>query len=248
METKIIGSTLPVLEVTLNPGESIISESGEMSWLTASVQMTTHTQFGGGGGFMGAFKRVAGGGSLFMTEYRANGAPGMVAFATKLPGAIVPVNVDNGRGYMIHRHGFVCGTDGINLGVGFQRNLGAGLFGGDGFRLQRIEGQGQAWVELGGEIVMYDLKPGETLGVIPGHVGMFEDGVNFDITMVKGIRNVMFGADALFLATLTGPGKVWIQSLTVAGLAHVLQPYLGKQTAEAGVGGGIAGAVMKDMF
>ncbi len=245
MDTKILGTTLPVLEVTLDPGESIISESGEMSWMTQSIEMSTHTQAAGGGGFMGAIKRVAGGGSLFMTEYRAAGRSGMVAFSTKLPGEIVPVQLDGNSTYMVHRHGFVCGTSDIVLGVGFQQKLGAGVFGGEGFRLQKLEGRGQAWIELSGEMVTYDLQPGEVLRVIPGHVAMFEANVSFDITRVRGIRNMMFGADALFLAQLTGPGKVWIQSLTVAGIAHALQPYLTGGEAESGAAGGIIGAAIK---
>lgn len=246
LDTKIIGSTLPVLEVTLQPGESIVSESGEMSWMTSAIDMTTTTQYGGGGGLMGALKRTVSGGSLFMTEYKAGRGSGMVAFATKLPGAILPIEVGAGRGYMVHRHGFVAGTDGIQFKPGFQRKLGTAFFGGEGFVMQHIEGEGQAWVELSGEVVSYDLAAGETLRVIPGHVGMFEDGVTFDIASIKGIKNVLFGADALFVATLTGPGKVWIQSLTVSGLASAIQPYLTTQTAEAGAAGGILGAAMKN--
>jgi uncharacterized protein (TIGR00266 family) len=247
VDTKIIGTTLPVLEVTLNPGESIISESGEMSWMTQSVEMRTHTQAAGGGGLFGAIKRVAGGGSLFMTEYTAERTAGMVAFSTKLPGEIVPVQLDGRQTYLLHRHGFICGTSDVVLGVGFQQRLGAGVFGGDGFRLQKLEGRGQAWIELSGEMVTYDLQPGETLRVIPGHVAMFEAEVTFGITRIKGIRNIMFGADALFLAELTGPGKVWIQSLTVAGIAHALQPYLTTGEAESGAAGGIIGAALKGM-
>jgi uncharacterized protein (AIM24 family) len=148
---------------------------------------------------------------------------------------------------LLHRHGFICGTSDVVLGVGFQQRLGAGVFGGDGFRLQKLEGRGQAWIELSGEMVTYDLQPGETLRVIPGHVAMFEAEVTFGITRIKGIRNIMFGADALFLAELTGPGKVWIQSLTVAGIAHALQPYLTTGEAESGAAGGIIGAALKGM-
>ena len=156
----------------------------------------------------------------------AQGYAGEVAFATKIPGHILPVEVSPGHEYFIHRHGFVCATPAINLGVGFQQSLGAGIFGGDGFLLQKVSGVGTAWLELGGETVVRDLRPGETLRVHPGHVGAFQAGVNFDITRIQGIRNMFFGGDGIFLATLTGPGRVWLQTLPLANLAHALQPYL----------------------
>src|ERR1700732_642853 len=146
MQSRITGTTMPVLEFALEPNETIISEAGELSWMGASIQMTTHTQFGGGGGLFGVLKRVAGGGSLFMTEYPAMGGSGSIFFATKLPGHIVPIEVGAGREYMIHRHGFLCATPQIQISVGFQQSLGAGIFGGAGFLLQHVSGQGTAWV------------------------------------------------------------------------------------------------------
>ena len=217
---------MPVLNVTLDSGERVIAISGELSWMSSSIQMNTTTGGGGGGGFFKALKRVVGGGSLFMTEYRAEGSSGVVAFATKLPGHIVPIEVAAGRAYMIHRHGFLCGTPGIELGVGFQQSLGAGVFGGNGFILQKMSGSGSAWIELGGEIVSYDLVQGETLRVHPGHVGMFEDNVKFEITRIKGIANMLFGGDGIFLASLTGPGRIWLQTLTVSNLAHAIIPFI----------------------
>lgn len=241
---------MPVLEFILEGNDTIISEAGELSWMSANVQMTTHTQFAGGGGIFGAIKRMAGGGSLFMTEYRAVGAPGELAFATRVPGHIFPVEVAPGNEYMVHRHGFLCGTAGIQMGVGFQQSLGAGIFGGDGFLLQRLSGQGMAWLELSGEVVTRDLRPGETLLVHPGHVGAFQAGVAFQITMVRGIRNLIFGGDGLFLAALTGPGRIWLQTLPISRLAHQLQEYMPSQrgeTAQAGVLGGIVGSVLDNI-
>jgi uncharacterized protein (AIM24 family) len=159
--------------------------------------------------------------------------------------------VPPGHSYLIHRHGFLCGTEGLQLATGFQRSLGAGIFGGDGFLLQRLTGPCTAWIELGGEVVTYDLAAGETLQVHPGHIGMFQDSINFDITFLRGFANVIFGGDGLFVARLTGPGRVWLQSLTVPNLAHALAPYLGgdgRQNVQSGVAGGIAGAVLRDMF
>ena len=247
MQSRIVGTTMPVLEFILEPNDAIISEAGELSWMSANVQMTTHTQMAGGGGFFGAIRRVAGGGSLFMTEYRAWGGPGEVAFATRVPGHFVPVEIGNGRELMIHRHGFLCATSQINLGVGFQQSLGAGIFGGDGFRLQRVGGTGIAWIELSGEVISKDLRPGEIMRVHPGHVGAFESTVSFQITTVPGIRNMIFGADGIFLAELAGPGKIWLQTLPLARLAHALQPYLPSTTqerTESGVVGGIIGSML----
>jgi uncharacterized protein (TIGR00266 family) len=247
MQNRIVGTTMPVLEFLLEPNDAIISEAGELSWMSANVQMTTHTQFAGGGGIFGAIKRIAGGGSLFMTEYRATGGAGEVAFATRVPGHIVPIEVGPGYEYMVHRHGFLCATPGVQIGVGFQQSLGAGIFGGDGFLLQKISGQGTAWIELSGELVVRDLRPGETLLVHPGHVGAFQSSVAFQITMIRGVRNLIFGGDGIFLAALTGPGRIWLQTLPISRLAHQLQEYMPREQArtasEAGVLGGIIGSV-----
>lgn len=250
MQSRIQGTTMPVLELMLAPNDAVISEAGELSWMTQTVQMMTHTQMGGGGGFFGALKRVAGGGSLFMTEYRAVGGPGEVAFATKLPGHIVPVDVGPGREYMVHRHGFLCATPAVQLGVCFQQSLGAGIFGGDGFLLQKVSGQGTAWLELSGELIIKDLAPGELLRVHPGHVGAFQSSVGFQITTVPGIKNMIFGGDGIFLAALVGPGRVWLQTLPISRLAHQLQQYMPSQrgaerSVEGGVVGGLLGSVLR---
>jgi uncharacterized protein (TIGR00266 family) len=251
MQTRIQGTTMPVLDVQLEPNESVFSESGELSWMTASIQMTTHTQMGGGGGLFGILKRVAGGGSLFMTEYRAYQYPGEVSFATKMPGHIVPVQLGQGPEYMVHRHGFLCATPQVTIGVGFQQSLGAGIFGGDGFLLQKLSGQGTAWLELSGELVLKNLAPGEVLRVHPGHVGAFQSSVAFQITMVPGLKNAIFGGDGLFLAVLTGPGSVMLQTLPISRLAHQIGEYLprgerrdmGNATGGALLGG-IVGSIL----
>ena len=242
---------MPVLEVLLQPGESVISEAGELSWMTQTIAMTTHTQLGGGGGFFGAIKRVMGGGTLFMTEYVAQGYPGEVAFATKIPGHILPIEVGPGHEYMIHRHGFLCATPQIQLGVAFQQSLGAGIFGGDGFLLQKVAGQGTAWIELSGELIMKNLAPGEVLRVHPGHVGAFQASVAFQITMVPGLKNAIFGGDGIFLAVLQGPGTVWLQTLPISRLAHQIAEYIprgeSRQVGPAAGGaliGGIVGSIL----
>jgi uncharacterized protein (AIM24 family) len=227
MRANIHGSTLPVLELALEPGERVISETGELSWKTPSISMKTGASVGGGG-FFGAVGRAVSGGGLLMTEYAATGGPGLVAFAAKIPGTVARIEVAPGRSYLIHKHGFLCGTAGIQLSVGLQRRLGAGILGGNGFILQKVGGTGQFWVELGGEVVHKVLAPGEVIQVHPGHVGMFEDSVAFDLTLVPGIRNLFFGGDGLFLAELRGPGSIWLQTLTLPNLAHALAPYFEK--------------------
>ena len=239
---------MPVLEVLLQPGESVFSEAGELSWMTQTIQMQTHTQMGGGGGFLGVIKRVAGGGTLFMTEYSAYGSPGEIAFATKVPGHILPVEVHQGEQYMVHRHGFLCATPRVELGVGFQQSLGAGIFGGDGFLLQKVSGVGTAWLELSGEVIVKDLRPGETLRVHPGHVGAFTGGVSFQIARVPGIKNLIFGGDGLFLAALSGPGRVWLQTLPISRLAHQILEYAPGERRVDRVGGGVAGGIVGSLL
>jgi uncharacterized protein (TIGR00266 family) len=244
---------MPVLEIMLQPGETIVAEPGELSWISGSVALRTSTMGAGAKGLAGVLKRAFAGGGLFMTEYSSPTGPGMVAFATKLPGQIMPVDIQPGKAYLVHRHGFVCSTPGIEISVGFQRSLGAGIFGGDGYFLQKLSGQAQAFIELSGEVVTYDLAAGQTMLVHPGHVGMFEDTVNFDITVVPGIANMLFGNQGLFLAKLSGPGRLWLQSLTLPNLAHALSPYItGETTTQAtvsgGVGGAVAGSILKGLF
>jgi uncharacterized protein (AIM24 family) len=206
----------------------------------------------GAKGLFGVLGRAMSGGGLFMTEYTVQQGQGLIAFAAKVPGQIMQVDVEPGHGYMIHRHGFLCATQGLSLSMGFQKSLGAGIFGGNGFILQHLEGSCNAWVELGGEIVTYDLAAGESIQVHPGHIGMFQDSVTFDMRFMRGISNALFGGDGLFIAHLTGPGKVWLQTLTLPNLAHALAPYMGGEATSsnvaAGAAGGVAGSVLKGLF
>ncbi len=251
MRSQVIGNTLPVLELELARGEGIVAETGQLSWMSGGIELHTTTNTAGNTGFLGAIGRALSGGGLFMTEYTAPYQPGTVAFAAKIPGRMVEIAVQPGQSYMIHKHGFVCATGGVQLGTGFQQSLGSGLFGGNGFLLQRLSGACTAWVELGGEVVEKLLAPGEQLRVHPGHVGMFEERVGFGITTLRGVRNIFFGGDGLFLAELTGPGRVWLQTLTLPNLAHALAPYLGSDNGspvEEAAELGVAGAVLKSFF
>lgn len=227
MQSTIDGTIFPVLNIRLDPGERLFAETGELSWKTPNVGLRTTMSGAGNSGLLGAVSRALAGGGLFMTEFTAEGGPGGVSFAAKIPGHILEHEMDGRRTYMVHRHGYIAGSEHVRLDLGFQQRLGAGLFGGDGFRLQRISGHGKFWTMLGGETIAHDLAPGEAIDVLPGHVGMFEESVNFSITMLPGIRNKLFGGDGFFLARLVGPGRAWLQTLTMPGLAHALSPYLG---------------------
>jgi uncharacterized protein (TIGR00266 family) len=234
MQTTIKGTTLPVLEITLNPGEAVISTHGELSWMSPNITMSQSTGGGGGrgGGFLSAVKRAIGGGSFFQTQYQAQGpGPGLIAFATKVPGEILPMQVAPGRGLYVHRHGYLCGTPGVQATASSVPGLGAGLWGGEGFVLQRLEGNGEAWIELSGEVSTYQLAPGQTMLVHPGHVGLFQESVSFQITRLQGVRNILFGDNGFHLVALTGPGEIWLQSMPIALLAHAIYPYLPKPSS-----------------
>jgi uncharacterized protein (TIGR00266 family) len=240
---RVLGTVMPVLQIDLQPGQSVVSPGGELSWLTSAISITTTTSGAGSKGVMGVFKRAVGGGGLFLTHYEAEGGAGTVSFAAKLPGEIRPVAIAPDREYLVHRHGFLAATSEVNVSVGFQQRLGAGIFGGSGFLLQRLSGQGTAWIELSGELVEYHLAPGENLRVIPGHVGLFDASMSFEITMVRGVKNMLFGADSLFLASLTGPGMVWLQTMPISALAQAISPYLPEKSDGANKDNSLIGGI-----
>jgi uncharacterized protein (TIGR00266 family) len=252
MQAEVKGTTMPLLEMLLEQGESIISSHGELSWMSPNMQLNQTTSTGGQKGIMSGLKRAIGGGGLFLTKYEAQGGQGMVAFAAKLPGRIFPVNIENGQGYLVHRHGWVCGTDGIIPTVGMQQTFKGSVYGGDGFILQRLEGQGQAWIELSGEITTYELGAGQSMLVHPGHVGLFEDRVSFSVTRLSGIKNIAFAGDGYHLVSLTGPGTIWLQSMPMSVLAQAVAPYLPQgaadhPAADAGIGGVLGGIIGKNL-
>jgi uncharacterized protein (TIGR00266 family) len=250
MQDQVLGTTMPVLSIKLEPGESVVAEVGEFSWMTDSIQMSTGLGGGAGGaGLMGALKRKISGSSLLLSTYAAKDTPGTIAFAAKLPGSIRAVEVTAGREFLVHRRGFLAGTPGIQIGAGFQQSFTAGVFGGEGFVLQRISGQGRGWIELAGEVVSYQLSAGQSLRVHPGHVGMFDASVAFQIMPVQGIANRYFGGDTHHFAVLSGPGTVWLQSMPLTILAASLAPYLGRPGNQAAaVEGGVIGGVINDFL
>ena len=251
MEETIHGTTMPVLELSLQPGEAVVSEAGQFSWMSDAMQLDTNTGGGmGGKGLMGAVKRAVSGASIMMTTYTASGGAGSIAFAAKVPGHILPIDVAPGNDFMVHRHGFLCATPGIELSVGFQQSFRGGIFGGEGFILQKIAGQGRAFVELQGEVIAYDLQPGQTMRVHPGHAGLFQGSVTFSVVKVPGLVNRYMGADGHHFIVLTGPGRIWLQSMPLPILAGALSPYMGDDShpVETGAAAGATAKVLGDLF
>jgi len=246
MQDTVQGSVMPVLEIMLDPGESIVSEAGEFSWMTDTIEMSTGTGGGmGGKGLMGAVKRAASGSTFLFNTYTAQNGPGMVAFATKLPGKILPIDVGPGNEYMCHRHGFLAGISGIEVSVALQQTFRGGVFGGEGLLLQHIKGAGKAWIELSGEVLAYDLAPGQVMRVHPGPAGLFQASVSFTVVRVPGMANRYLGADGHHFVVLTGPGRVYLQSMPLPILAGALRPYLGDDhPVEAGAVGGVVGSAL----
>jgi uncharacterized protein (TIGR00266 family) len=227
VETRTVGTTMPVLEVSLGPGEKLTAEGGEVAWYTPGMQLETSTRFGSGGkgGFMSGLKRALGGGQLFLTEYAAPAGGGMVAFAARMPGVIRPLTIDAADEFMVQSGSYVASTTDVEVSVALQKKLGAGVFGGAGLVFQKLAGNGTAWVQLSGEIVEYDLPPGGSMIVHPGHLALFTTGMDLQFATVKGVRNKFFG-DSLTMAQIHGPGHIWLQSMTPAKLAAAIEPYL----------------------
>ncbi|NLO07653.1 MAG: TIGR00266 family protein [candidate division WS1 bacterium] len=222
MQHTIRGTVMQSVEVTLDQGEAVYTEAGGMAWMTANIGMDTNMK----GGLMGALKRVASGESMFMTTYRCESGAGFVTFTLESPGQIVPMELAAGQSMICQRDAFMVAQEGVTLEMHLHKRLGAALFGGAGLVLQKVTGPGLALFELVGEIVEYNLQPGQMLKVDPGHVGMMDPSVSFEITTVPGIKNKFFGGEGMFLATLTGPGRVWLQTMPLANLARKLIPYL----------------------
>ncbi|HEX7433604.1 MAG TPA: TIGR00266 family protein [Anaerolineaceae bacterium] len=218
----IMGTVQQVVGVELAPGQTIFSEAGAMSWMTSTIAMNTHS----GGGLGGVFKRAVSGASLFIVDFTSSGVPGQVSFSTDFPGKILPFELDPGQSVTMHRHAFICAEKSVTLDIAFTKKFGAGLFGGEGFVLQRLTGPGMVFAELDGDAIEYHLQPNQVMRVEPGHVAMFESSVTFDIEMIKGMTNILMGGEGLFLATLKGPGRIWLHSMTVSKVAHRVGEYL----------------------
>jgi uncharacterized protein (TIGR00266 family) len=240
MEYKIVGSTMQAVICEIDPGETIVSQSGGMAWMSGNVTMSTNMS----GGLGGMFKRAISGESLFVVEYGTTGGRGLISFASDFPGKIIPVHLSAGQQLIVQKQAFMCSEKSVTFDIHLQRKIGAGLFGGEGFIMEKITGPGVAFVSFDGEIVEYTLQPNQILKVDTGHVAMLEPTVSMDIEMMKGFKNILFGGEGLFLTTLKGPGKVWLQTMPMMSLAKAIAPYLPQSTA----GGASTGNSIVDGF
>lgn len=250
IDYKIYGEEMQVVEVELDPQETAIAEAGNFMMSDKEVEMEAIFGDGSaqsqGGGFLGklmnAGKRLIVGESLFMTAFTNNGqGKKKVYFASPYPGKVIPLNLAELGGKVIcQKDAFLCAAKGVAIGIEFQRKLGTGLFGGEGFIMEKLEGDGMAFVHAGGHIIMRDLQPGETLKIDTGCIVAFTQSVNYDIQMVKGIKNMVFGGEGMFYATLSGPGRVWMQSLPISRLAGRILAYsTGTRKEEGSLLGGL---------
>lgn len=222
MEYKIHGTVMQTLDVHLGQGESVYTESGGMAWMRGNIEMSTGTK----GGVMAGLGRALSGESLFMTTYTCKGPNGLIVFTPEFPGKVLDVQLASGQSLICQKDAFMCAQDAVKLEMHFRKKLGAGLFGGEGFILQKVTGPGTAFIEIPGEVREYDLEAGAVMQVDPGHIAMFEPSVTYDLSRVKGLKNIFFSGEGLFLASLKGPGKVWLQSLPLANLAAKLARYM----------------------
>jgi len=222
MQYKISGTLMESVDIHLKQGESIYSESGGMAWMRGSFDMDTSTRGGLGAGL----GRMLAGESLFLTTYTCKSQDGLITFTPEVPGKVIDLNLAAGQSLICQKDSFMCAEESVKIEMHFRKKLGAGLFGGEGFILQKISGPGTAFVEIPGEVRIIELGAGERMQVDPGHIAMFEPTVEYDITGVKGLKNVLFSGEGLFLATLKGPGKVWLQSLPLSNMARKLSKYM----------------------
>ncbi len=221
MHYTISGTVMQTVSIDLMPGETVFSQTNCMCWMTDTIAMDTHT----GGGIFAGLTRSLGGGSFFVTDFTAQ-APGHVAFAPRFPGTIVPIVLQPGQSVVCRKETFLVAEKSVTLEIAWQQRLGAGLFGGTGFILQKVTGPGTVFLDLSGELVERDLGPGERLLVHAGHIGALDPTVTFDIQMVPGFKNILFGGEGLFLATLTGPGHIALQSMPIMNLAEEIARHL----------------------
>ena len=208
MNYEIVGKTVPAVEVTLNKCESMYSQKGGMAWQTEGISMATNAR----GGVMKSLGRMFAGESLFMNTYTSNVDGAKIAFATTVPGDVIPINLNEHNGFTIQKNSFLCAEPNVEMSIALTKKFSAGLFGGEGFILQKAQGSGMLFLEVDGDPIERVLAPGEVLKVDTGNVVGFENTVSYEIETVKGLGNIFLGGEGLFLTKLTGPGKVIVQT------------------------------------
>ncbi|MCI6464690.1 MAG: TIGR00266 family protein [Faecalicatena sp.] len=220
MKYEIKGGAFPVVECQLTDGEQMITEKGSMVWMSPNMQMET-----AGGGIGKMFSKAFSGESMFQNIYTARGA-GVIAFGSSFPGRIMPVQITPGHEMVVQKSAFLASESSVQLSIHFNKKLGAGVFGGEGFIMQRLSGSGMAFVEIDGELVEYELAAGQQIIVDTGNVAGFEVGVQIDIQQVPGLKNKLLGGEGLFNTVLTGPGKIWLQTMPISSVAGAIRPYI----------------------
>lgn len=221
MQYEIRGGSFPIVICQLAAGEKMITESGSMTWMTPNMQMETT-----GGGVSKMFGKAFSGESMFQNIYTAQGGPGMISFGSSFPGKIIPIEIAPGKEWILQKSAFLASEAGVNLDIHFNKRFGAGLFGGEGFIMQRLSGNGIAFAEINGELVEYQLQPGQQMIVDTGYVAGYESSVEMDIVQVKGLKNKLLGGEGIFNTVLTGPGRIWLQTMPLSAIASAIQPFI----------------------
>ena len=221
MQYQIAGEPLPVVTCQLAAGETMITERGSMSWMTPNMRMETTTN----GGLGKAFGRLLAGEALFQNRYTAQGGPGLIAFASSFPGSIRAFEIGPGKELVVQKSGFLAAEAGVELSVFFQKKLGSGFFGGEGFIMQKLSGQGIAFAEFDGHVVEYELAAGQSLVVDTGYIAAMDATSSMDIVTVPGVKNALFGGEGLFNTVVSGPGHIWLQTMPISSVAAVLRPF-----------------------
>lgn len=219
---EIEGGHLPVVICYPQAGQTLCTESGAMSWMSPNMHMDTNT----GGGLKKAFGRLLSGESIFLNEYTAMNGEGTIAFASSFPGSIIPYQVTPGNGIIVQKRGFLAMEKGLELSMFFQKKLGKGFFGGEGFIMQRISGNGMVFLEIDGHCKTYELRAGQSIIVDTGYLAAMSESCTMDIETVKGAKNIFLGGEGLFHTRITGPGRVYLQSMPVIHTAQALAPYI----------------------
>ena len=222
MKYNIEGNNLPVVICELSPGESMITERGSMSWMSPNMKMETTSN----GGLGKALGRMFAGEGLFQNRYTAEGGPGMIAFASSFPGEIRAFDIAPGRELILQKSGFLAAENGVSLSVFFQKKFGAGFFGGEGFIMQKVSGQGTVFTEFDGHVVEYELHHGQSIIVDTGYLAAMDATCTMEIKTVPGIKNALFGGEGIFNTVITGPGRVYLQSMPICAVANAIQPYI----------------------
>lgn len=221
MRYEIKGESLPVAICYLDANESLVSEAGAMGWMSDTIAMDTNMK----GGLLGGLGRAISGESVFLNTFVCRGNTGIIGFPSSFPGKIIARQLQPNETIIAQKGAFLAGTSDVSLEIAFKKKLGAGFFGGEGFILQKITGPGFIFLEFDGHVEEYDLAPGQTMLVDTGNVAMFESTVSYDIQMVKGLKNIFLGGEGLFLTKLTGPGKIYVQTMPLQNLAGQMSRY-----------------------